>query len=63
MSEVYDIEIEVVNTGVIDFNRTPLTKEEFDKLPWIEAVDFLNTHADTSYCDTRDWNFIKRENA
>ncbi len=60
MSEVYEIQIEVVNSGTINFSRTPLTKEEFEKLSWIDAVDFLNMHADTYYCDTRDWNIIKR---
>ncbi len=59
-SEVYEIQIEVVNEGLINFDKTPLTKEEFEELNWVDAVDFLNTYAETSYCDTRDWNIIKR---
>ncbi len=55
----YEIQIEVVNEGYINFEGTPLSKEQFEELDWVDAVDFLNTYAEVSYCDTRDWSIIQ----
>ena len=58
-SKLYKVDMEVINTGYIDFSKTPITKKELEELPWVDAVNFLNTYAETHYEDTRDWNLYK----
>ena len=44
--------------ATIDFNQLQITKEEFDKLDWLEASRILEMYANVEDTEVNDWNFI-----
>ena len=48
--------------ATIDFNQLQITKEEFDKLDWLEASRILEMYANVEDTEVNDWNFIGDSN-
>ena len=47
--------------ATINFNQLEITKEDFDKLDWLEASRILEIHADVESTEVNDWVFIKED--
>ena len=61
MLNKYKVQLMCSQMATIDFSKLDITKEEFDKLEWIDASRILEIYADIEDTEVNDWNFIKQD--
>ena len=61
MLNKYKVQLMCSQMATIDFSKLDITKEEFDKLEWVDASRILEIHADIEDTEVNDWNFLKQD--